>query len=249
MTKIDYFLGEKKVNLDKIKNTIDQNIDKLPKKLTLVSIGQYINSLKKISSYLEKREIETKLVNSIHTNLKGQILGCHRIDPGDYLFLGEGKFHLEAFKANQINDHLTSINFDNYLSKNNKNINVYYITELGLNKYSFNIEKSIKKVLKKYTIFLKKKEIGLLVSTKFGQKNTEVFKAKKRLEDRFKKKSFYIIIGDNLNNNSLKDFSYIEYFINTACPRISIDDGSFFERPIMNYQNLIASYEYFKKHS
>ncbi len=34
------------------------------------------------------------------------------------------------------------------------------------------------------------------------------------------------MIGDNIDEASLDDFSFIDCFINTACPRLSLDSSS-----------------------
>ncbi|MFW6025715.1 MAG: diphthamide synthesis protein [Candidatus Woesearchaeota archaeon] len=247
MTKVDFFLGKKELDLDKLKKILKNNIESIPKEITLASIGQYIKYLKEIEKILNQNEIRTKYLNKEHTSLKGQVLGCQKMTPGDYLFLGEGKFHLNAFKSNIINDHLSKRDFKKYLNKTEQKINVYYISANNFKKHEFNLKENIKKVLKKYTLFLNKKEIGLLISNKFGQKNINLFKIKKELKKKFPNKNFYIIIGDNIDNYQLTNFSFLDFYINTACPRLVIDNDKEFDKPFMNYQNLIASYNYFKE--
>ena len=59
-------------------------------------------------------------------------------------------------------------------------------------------------------------KIGILVSTKPGQYNLkEAIKIKKQI-----KKESYIFFFNKLEEFELENFPDIEYWINTACPRI-----------------------------
>ena len=249
MTKTDFFLGRKELDTDRLKENLKKNIKKIPKEITLASIGQYIEYLKVIEDILKKNNIKTKYLNKEHASLKGQILGCQKITPGNYLLLGEGKFHLNAFKANILNDHLNKKDFNKYLNQNEKEnkVKVYYISTDNFKEFGFNLKDNIKKALKKYTLFLNKKEIGILISNKFGQKNINLFNIKKKLKKEFPNKNFYIIIGDNIDNFQLTNFSFLDFYINTACPRLVIDNEKGFDKPFINYQNLISSLHFFKE--
>jgi len=73
-----------------------------------------------------------------------------------------------------------------------------------------------KKVLGKYNKFLHAEKIGILVSTKPGQYNLDkAFELKKSLD-----KESYIFIGNEIRVNELEDFNDIDFWVNTACPRI-----------------------------
>lgn len=79
--------------------------------------------------------------------------------------------------------------------------------------------------------------IGILVSTKSGQKNMILAeKIKKQLEA--DQKNAVIIIVREITPALLDNFYNIEAFINTACPRLSYDDILKFEKPIINHQDL-----------
>ena len=98
-------------------------------------------------------------------------------------------------------------------------------------------EKIIKKykILRKNTIAKAKsaKVYGILVCTKPGQYNLKLAETiKKKLESRGKRA--YIFMFETLSPESLLDFQNIEAWVNTACPRIAIDDIERFDRPVIN---------------
>ena len=66
------------------------------------------------------------------------------------------------------------------------------------------------------------KNIGILITVKPGQQH---FNPGLKLEDKYKDKRFYYFVDNDLNFSSLENFSFIEFWINTACPRIGFDDA------------------------
>lgn len=248
--KILFSEGKKLINYDKLIKTLDKNINKLPRDIILVSIIQYLDYLNKIKDYLNNKGFNTKLFVGKHTSKKGQILGCESLDVGNYLFIGQGNFHFEAIKANILNDHLNKKDFSKYLtqdnsSKTNKIIKAYYLDETSFKEYEFNVMESLKKEILKYNLFLSKKNIGIIITTKIGQRAHNYINLGEELKEKFYDKEFYTILQDNINPNNLMNFSFLDFYINTACPRISIDDSNSYDKPIMNYSNLISLYDYF----
>lgn len=189
---------------------IVENLD-LTGKIGLISTIQYVHQLKELSQ---------KIPNSI---VCGQILGCNATKAKNkeiekYLYIGTGKFHPIEIKRTT-----------------NKEV---YIANPYTGKIIKLEDKEIEKIKKQekiaYISYLKSNKIGLLVSTKSGQNNlAEAKEFKKKSE-----KKCYIFLFDTLNPESLEDFNDIECWINTACPRIAIDDYSKFNKPIINLEKI-----------
>lgn len=175
---------------------------KLNGKTGVITTIQHLDQVKKLKDYI----------------FGGQILGCDitnakkivkKID--QFLFIGSGKFHpiYVAFKLKK----------PVYIANPETN-EVSKIPEEEIK----DLEKQLKgKLLKFYAA----RKIGILVSTKPGQYNLE--KAVK-LQKKLKKPSF-IFIADNINTDEFENFSDIDCWINTACPRI---EG----KNIINYEDL-----------
>lgn len=181
----------------------ETTIDKLPKRIGLVSTVQFIGNLKSIKKELEK--------NNKKAIIAGQILGCdflkaekikNKVDC--FLYIGSGSFHPLGL-AYTIS----------------KPVFVYNPLDNTLEKVSDNeIEKYKKRRKGAYLKFLTAENIGILVSTKTGQNQLKkALELKKRLKD----KNCYIFTADTIDLNELENFPFIEAWVNTACPRIAED--------------------------
>ena len=192
--EIEYINAESDLDVLKV-----VKLAKLPKKVGLVTTIQFLKQLDKIKSYLEGQDHEVYL--------GGQILGC---DAGNakkisanvdvFLYVGSGEFHplrvlIETGKKVIIANPISG-----------------EVGELS----DAEIKEIEKKVLGKYNKFLHAKKIGILVSTKPGQYHLDrAFALKESLD-----KESYIFIGDEIRVNELEDFNDIDFWVNTACPRI-----------------------------
>ncbi|MFH0868079.1 MAG: diphthamide synthesis protein [Candidatus Woesearchaeota archaeon] len=196
-----------KVNLGKIE------VDKLPKKVGIVTTVQFLDVIEKIKDYLEKKGKEVFIDKDKQKN-KGQVLGCdvgaaeiikNKVDV--FLYIGSGEFHPIGVALNTKKDVFIFNPVSNVFSKLNNN----------------EIEEYKKRKKVKYVKFLHADNIGILVSTKPGQcsynKSVEI---KKKLESKGKK--CFIFVFDTLNSNEMENFPFIDFWVNTACPRIAYDE-------------------------
>ena len=205
-----------KINLNKIK------IDKLPKKIGLITSVQFTDYIKKIKNFLEQnnKKIFVAKGNQKHP---AQILGCD-LSAGEkinskvdaFLYIGDGRFHplglamktsKDVFSFNPLNNHFSKIKKD----------------EINNHKKTLRIKK---------IRFISAENIGILVSTKPGQnKLKKALQIKNKLEKKDKK--CYIFCFDTLNLNELENFPFIDFWVNTACPRIEEDS-----KVIINFENI-----------
>ncbi len=192
--------------LDKIK------AEKLPKNIGLVATIQFTGQLDKIKDYLADKNKKVYVAKG-NQKYPGQILGCDassgekiksKVDA--FLYIGDGRFHplglamstnKEVFCFNPANGYFSEID--------NKEIEEY--------------KKSLK--VKKIR-FLSAENVGILVSTKPGQNNSKkASEIKKKLEKEGKK--CYTFVFDTLSLNELENFPFVDFWVNTACPRIEGD--------------------------
>ncbi|MBL7054697.1 diphthamide synthesis protein [Candidatus Woesearchaeota archaeon] len=204
-----------KIELNKIK------ADKLPKNIGLTATVQFVDHLETIKDYLIKKNKKISITKG-NPKYPSQILGCD-LSAGEkikkqvdaFLYIGDGKFHPLGL-AIKTNKEVFCFNpISNNFSK---------IKKEEINNY--------KKILKiKKIKFLSYETIGILVSTKPGQnKLNKALELKKKLE---KNKNCYIFVFDTLNLIDLENFPFIEFWVNTACPRIEEDS-----RNIINYADI-----------
>ncbi|MEM4282669.1 MAG: diphthamide synthesis protein [Candidatus Woesearchaeota archaeon] len=179
----------------------DSELAKLPSKIGLVASIQHIDELPKLKKRIKKAVIG------------GQVLGC-RVDSAEkiaskvdgFLFVGSGEFHpigiaIATGKPVYILDPLSP--------------------KKGLQKLSpERIERFLKKKKAAMLKFLHAKSVGLIISTKNGQRNIKHAIALKELLDKNSKET-YLFLCDTLEFDQLANFPFIDCWVNAACPRIA----------------------------
>jgi len=182
-------------------------LDKLKgKTISLAATIQYINLIPKVKSYLEL--INKKVIIKGGAHYKAHILGCDSsaLDKSadTILIITDGKFHA-INNAIQLQKEIYIFDTENLFKIKKK--------EIELHK---------KKTLAKKKIFLSADIIGILVSTKPGQKNKTPEQIRKKIEKLNKK--VYIFEADNINTNEFENFPQIKIWVNTSCPGLALDD-------------------------
>ncbi|MBI2208065.1 diphthamide synthesis protein [Candidatus Woesearchaeota archaeon] len=195
-----------KVEFDKIK------LDKLPKKLGIVTTAQFQNKTKEIIQYLKNNNKEI-FIDKIKQKNEGQLLGC---DQGAalkvqgkadaFLYIGSGDFHPLGVAM--------STNKEVYLFNPVTGI----FSKFGKNE----IEKYKKQKKVNYIKFLSAENIGIMVSIKPGQYS---YKKAVEIRDKLEKrgKNAFIFVFDTLDAAEMQNFPFIDFWVNTACPRIADD--------------------------
>ena len=202
----------KTVDLSRVK-------DKLPKNLLLFTTVQYIDQLDIMAKQVGAKVIKPKIS---HTLYPGQILGCTELTPEELagidaiLYVGDGVFHPQATANAAVdvycydprNDELTKLDAS------------YYDTLMRRKKAGLNM-------------FYRSKDVGVLITLKSGQGRIGFLT---RIKRQFPDKNFYPLIFDTLDIGKLEDFNFIECYVNTACPRIGVDDT--LPKPCVNVQDI-----------
>lgn len=180
---------------------------KLPKNIAIAYSIQYKDIASKIKQILSKKHNITKLI---------QVLGCSNSrfpkQTQAILLISSGKFHTIALA--------TESKIPVYILENNK------LTRIS----EKDIEFFKKKQKASYLKFLHSKRIGILVSTKPSQEN---LKKAIELKSKIKDKETYLFISNNINTQEFENFPEIQSWINTACPRMDIENNS-----IINVRNI-----------
>ena len=185
------------------------------KKIGLISTIQHVETLKDIS-----RDLKNIGKSSV---IGGEILGCYTKNASKieknvdcFLFVGSGEFHASGLVTEK----------------------PVYIFDLEKNKVRLiNKMKRLKILHANLAKLDDAKKVGILISTKKGQffDLNRIEKLKNRLKKMNKKA--YVLVMDNITNEKLTGLK-IDYFINTACPRIV---ENVFDKPVINARDLFGN--------
>jgi len=201
--------------VDNVKISFDPS-----KKIALVSTIQFSTSLHAAKELLQEAGFESLIIPQEKPLSSGEILGCTspKFDNIDILiYLGDGRFHLESIMIS--NPDIAAYQYDPYNKVFTKE--TYAIEEMHRIRKS-SIEKA--STAKKW---------GIILGTLGRQGNPQIMK---RLEERLKQKklSYVVILLSEIFPSKLDLFNDVEAWIQIACPRLSIDWGYAFKKPLLN---------------
>lgn len=191
------------------------------RKIALISTAQYCHKLPELKEKLEKAGFSVELKKgSSRVEMLGQVLGCDysalkNSEADAVVFVGDGIFHPKGALI--------------YTWKK-----VYSINPLNLELQEINAQEFIKE---RYFLISKcvgLRNLGILVSTKPGQKRLRLAEKIKEKAIKHGLKAIIVYIGD-ITPEKLENLPF-EFYVNTACPRISYEDYKRFKSPIITPQ-------------
>jgi len=231
---------EKKVNVlyieakakSNVKNAVKKALPLLEncKKIGLVTTVQHIHALNETREELLKASKTVEIGDTGHVKYAGQVTGCNlsnakaiakEVDA--FLFVGGGKFHPIGIALATAKPTIVADPYE---------------------KTAFAVEDEVNKILKQrwaqISLAKKAERFGVLVGLKSGQRKLETaIKVKQKLEDAGK--HAILLALREIAPEALLQFPDIEAFVNTACPRISLDDTSRFHRPVITFNEALVA--------
>jgi 2-(3-amino-3-carboxypropyl)histidine synthase len=221
-TKVPVHYIEVKLKIDPLP-LLSKNLEKLPKNLGIVTTVQHVHLLDKITSYLEAAG-KSVMVGEGKGRIahRGQVLGCSFSSPKSianevegFLFIGTGNFHPLGVA----------------LSTGKKTFS------LDLEKGELRDMEELKEpILRRRFASIARaqeaKNFGIILGEKRGQRRKKLAMDVKNSLKKHGKKSYLICLSD-ITPELLVPFRKLDAFVNTACPRITIDDAQRFHKPII----------------
>lgn len=207
-----------------------EHIGELPKNIGVATTAQHMLQLPRIRKTLESHGIKTTLIKGAHSKHDGQMLGCGFIklegaeDVDAFLYIGSGEFHPRAF--------LLAAGKPVFILEPSS-LKFFKLDKQEMDK----INRKRKGALLK---FYSSDRIGVLISLKPGQTTVQAWlKEIMKVEEKFPDKKFYYIAFDTLDFAELENFTFVQCFLNTACPRL-IDDFEKFDKPLVNMVDIMG---------
>jgi 2-(3-amino-3-carboxypropyl)histidine synthase len=224
---VEYVKYEMSVKLDILKDTLPllQNYNKIG----LVTTIQHVHQLPEIKSFYEKAG-KTVIIGKPYGFAKerGQILGCdigsaatvdREVDA--FVYFGGGIFHPLGAVLSTTKPFIVAEPFTNAVEV--------------MDKYrDFTRKQSRGKILRS----IDAKRFAVMVSTKNGQHNMQLGRL---LKQKIEKAGFSagIIVANSFDFESLDNMLEFDAFVNTACPRIAVDDPKRIRKPLLSANELM----------
>ena len=211
-----YVFVDISINMDHFIQTVRNNIEK-GLKLALVATIQFVSSLQAAVNDLSVEY--SVFVPQSRPLSKGEILGCTAPKLGDHdiiIYLGDGRFHLEAIMI--ANPSIPAYRYDPYSKKFTKEF--YNHTEMhALRADAIEKAKSAKK-------------IGLILGTLGRQGSPKVMK---HLEEQLTLRNipFVRLLLSEIMPQKMSLFKDVDAWVQIACPRLSIDWGYAYPKPLL----------------
>lgn len=219
-----YVFVEIKIDVDLLIGTIRRNItDSDSTKIVLAGTIQFSSAIRAAKQELEKHGYAVVIPQSKPLSA-GEVLGCTaprilgRESDFTLVFLADGRFHLEAFMI--ANPGIKTFRYDPYLGK------------LFLEEYD---NKGMRE-MRKGAIERAAKEAkswGIVLGTLGRQGNPRILeRLKKRLDE--KGFDYVVILMSEISPGRVALFEdSVDAWIQIACPRLSIDWGDAFAKPLL----------------
>ena len=214
-----------------VKDTVRKALPLLKdyEKIGLVTTVQHVHMLNEAREELLKTGKTVAIGDAGQVKYAGQVTGCDlsnakaiakEVDA--FLFVGGGRFHaigvaLATAKPTIVAD-------------------PYEKTAFTVN----NVNKILNQRWVQISLAKKADKFGVLVGLKSGQRKLETaIKVKQRLEENGK---YAVLLAlREITPEALLQFPDIEAFVNTACPRVSLDDTSRFNRPVITFNEALVA--------
>ncbi len=198
-------------------------------KIGLATTVQHVQTLDSVREILLRAGKIVVIGDAGHLNYPGQVVGCDYSntksiakDVEAFLFIGGGQFHALGVALSTSKPTIAADPYD---------------------KRAFSVDKEAEKIIKQRWASIeeakKAKSIAVLVGLKLGQKRLEeAFRIKQKLEENGK--TAHIFAVREVTPEILIEFPTVDAYVNTACPRISLDDSSKFQKPVLTMNEALV---------
>lgn len=199
------------------------------REIGLVTTIQHVHMLDEARDVLLNVGKTVKIGDAGQLDYAGQVTGCNysnakvvSMEVEAFLFIGGGKFHALGVALATTKPTVVSDPYE---------------------KRAFIIEDETAAMLKRRWARIHEtkqaKKIGILIGLKTGQKRLDqALKMKKLSENAGKQVTLFAL--KEITPEALMQFPAVEAFINTACPRLSLDDAKNFRRPLLTPNEMLV---------
>jgi 2-(3-amino-3-carboxypropyl)histidine synthase len=199
------------------------------RRIGLVTTVQHVHQLEEARSILFGTGKTVAIGDRGVLKYPGQVVGCdysnakavsEEVDA--FLFLGGGRFHAIGLALATAKPVIVADPYE---------------------KRAFTMNREAAKVIRKRWANIHEAEqaaeIGILIGLKIGQKRLDqALKIKKLLKDKCRRA--VLLALREITPEALMQFPSIDAFVNTACPRVSLDDAERFDKPLLTPEETLV---------
>ena len=215
----------------KIDDTVEKALPLLEEwhRIGLATTVQHVQRLDNVKETLLRAEKTVMIGDAGRVNYPGQVIGCDYSnaksiakDVEAFLFVGGGRFHALGVALSTSKPTIVADPYE---------------------KRAYSLDEDARKILKQRWASIdeakKAKMFAILVGLKPGQNRLgKALNIKERLEK--KGKSVHLFAVRNIIPEMLMNFPAVDAYVNTACPRISLDDTSKFQKPVLTINETLV---------
>lgn len=199
-------------------------------RIGLATTVQHVQTLDEVRETLILAGKTVAIGDTRRLSYPGQVIGCDYSnaisiakDVEAFLFVGGGQFHALGVALSTSKPTIVADPYDNT---------------------AFSVNKEAEKIFKQRWACIeearKGKSFAVLVGLKPGQKRLEeALRIKEKLEENGK--TAYVFAVKEITPEVFMEFPTVDVFVNTACPRISLDDAAKFEKPVLTINEALVA--------
>jgi 2-(3-amino-3-carboxypropyl)histidine synthase len=198
-------------------------------KIGLATTVQHVQTLDETRETLVRAGKTVVVGDAGRVNYSGQVIGCDYSNVRSvvneveaFLFIGGGRFHALGVALSTSKPTIIADPYENR---------------------AYSIDEEAQKVLKQRWACIEEAEhaktFGVLVGLKLGQKHFDEALKIKEIAEKNGKTAFLFTIREILPE-ALMEFPTVDAYVNTACPRISLDAPSKFLKPVLTVNEFMV---------
>jgi 2-(3-amino-3-carboxypropyl)histidine synthase len=214
-----------------VKKAVEKSLSLLQKYccVGLATSVQHLHDLNRAKNVLTQAGKTVFIGNSGHLIYPGQVTGCDYSNAQSiaevveaFLFIGGGMFHALGIALSTSKPTFIADPYDNR---------------------AFSINDETQKILKQRWTSIQEaknaKTFGILIGSKTGQKRLDQALNIKTMAEKCGKEAC-LLIAREITPETLLEFPSIDAFVNTACPRISLESQQKFSKPVLTFNEFMV---------
>lgn len=206
-TRVLYVFVDIKIDLVHLANVIKSNFTERVAIVGTIQFNSSVNKLKKIMTCPQVKPLSP-----------GEVLGCTSPvikDVESVISVGDGRFHLESVMVNN-----PTLSFYKYCPFNRR-----------LTRESYDFPRMLRTREREIEKFKAGRVYGIILGTLGRQGSRAILR---NLRNRLKGHRVYLFMMDEIEDEVLERYSFVDAFVQISCPRLSVDWGHTFSKPVLS---------------